>query len=82
MTLLDRILTHKWWLGVSGLFAVVAVVVAVVLDDDEPKPATPPPAMRVENGDCVAQGSQISISCVPGAPAPTAEGLEFFRQSA
>ncbi|WP_328477843.1 hypothetical protein OHA21_25550 [Actinoplanes sp. NBC_00393] len=85
MTLLDRILTHKWWLGVSGLFAVVAVIVAVALDDEEPKPAAPvtegSTVQEVADGDCNAQGSDIAITCVPAKPEPTAEGLEFFRQT-
>ncbi len=82
-----RFLAHKWWAGISGIFAVLAVVVAIALEGgpapgEAPAPTAPAAGdVRVEDGDCNAQGRDISITCVEPAPVPTAEGLEFFRQT-
>ncbi|WP_344384945.1 hypothetical protein [Asanoa iriomotensis] len=70
--LANTALTHKWWLGISGIAAVAAVVVAVSL---------PPGSPSVKAGDCNAQGSDNSVTCINSVTPPAVEGVDYFRQS-
>lgn len=79
---IDTILSHKWWAGISGVLAGVAIIIPLIMSGGDEAPVglaetSGAGASVGPNGSCNAVGSGNSVFCVPGTSATG--GVSYFR---